>query len=689
MDEKLYQPEPIPHRPQAGSARPSRTPMNGSRPDARQIIARIRADNRFQSTARTTARHPTAPIDAAETPRCLAHSPERDSTVKGTRRKNMAADGTAAGVASGSEESLFSSCCPAAVNLPERYREMRAISRWQEGANGQPGRWLTEAELFWRQGSFMADWEDDCPYNGLFKSYYPTYNAMSDRQLRGYFTWRAAVRAGDIQETSLSFAYVYLYELINGIGVAGPLEGFHAIEDFWQAYRAFAPELDRYASVWLQDYVVYHGLDPQLLAPYKTASFDRALIALRDADAKMTTSAAAAGGRRKRGESVIPLPPDTMHEQQLFDAIDALSTYRLSKSLLFKEQPDALRHVACAVYVRMSEHHRKQRKNSLLESWFGEEVTLPYTMFGSAVFFEPARHADAVYELDEIHRYRCTRGLWTCERFHGSRSRSPKLGAAMRAVDRGLRATLDPEHPLKDSEKTPKYLQKFIDQEIEAWNSWAAAHAPVHIDIDLSRLAGIRSAAAETREALLIDEERAGNGTLVAAADGTSDVENTSTGRKDAADRECASETEVSLLFGRKQEDSEAVFRPQQQGTSEVVAAQPSNDTEAELTGPQARTATGAVPAPAQPDSPAPSSPQSGPLSPAQTDYLRALLDGDERRAAEAAQTAGASVDLLVDAINEALFDQLGDTALEYGPDGNPRLIEDYRDDVEGILNHE
>ena len=43
----------------------------------------------------------------------------------------------------------------------------------------------------------MADFEDDCPYNGTFKSYFPTYNAMSDRQLRGYFTWRAQVRRGN------------------------------------------------------------------------------------------------------------------------------------------------------------------------------------------------------------------------------------------------------------------------------------------------------------------------------------------------------------------------------------------------------------------------------------------------------------------------------------------------------------
>ena len=660
MDEKLYRPEPIPRRPQqAASVRPSRTPMNGSRPDAREAIARIMADERFSSSVRTAAQNGARPYKA---------------------------------------ENLFSSFSSRQpFDLPDRYREMRAISRWQEGVGGKPGRWLTEAELFYRQGTFMANWEDDCPYAGLFKSYFPTYNAMSDRQLRGYFTWRAAVRAGDIQETSLSFAYVYLYELINGIGIADPLDGFRKIEAFWQAYRAFAAELDRYVNVWLQDYAVYHGLDQELLAPYRTLAFDRALIALRRADAMMTVIAPSATGRRKRGESAIPLPPDNAHEEQLFQAIDALSSYRLSNSRLYKEHACAMRHVACAVYVRMSEHHRKQRKSSLLESWFGEQVSLPYTMFGSAVFFEPTRHADIVYELDEIHRYRCEHGLWTCERFHGSRSRSPKLGAAMRAVDGSLRKVLDPEHLLKDDGKTPKYLQKFIDQEVEAWTAWSATHAPIHIDIDLSQLAGIRSGAAQTREALLIDEEREGyDGRLPSAGhdDGRLPLaENTGKQLPPAGN---APVKPACAALGQQRGNSDTFFElsnplkrmhlsplldgelNEESGHADDVE----HATEAAGAAGMGNAADiGRAPAAVYP-------PDAGALSSGQAAYLRALANGNAQAAHDAAQATGTSEDLLVDAINEALFDQIGDTVIEYGPDG-PELIEDYREDVEGILNHE
>lgn len=75
-------------------------------------------------------------------------------------------------------------------------------------------------------------------------------------------------------------------------------------------------------------------------------------------------------------------------------------------------------------------------------------------------------------------------------------------------------------------------------------------------------------------------------------------------------------------------------------------------------------------------------------LSPAATAYLRALIEGDRGAADAALDQASTSEDILVDTVNEALFDLIGDTVIEYGPNG-PELIEDYREDVEGFLNHE
>lgn len=541
--------------------------------------------------------------------------------------------------------------------LPDQYRKMREISRWQEDPKGGAGRWLSEAELFYRQGLLMADFEDDCPYNGTFKSYFPTYNAMSDRQLRGYFTWRTQVRRGTVEETSTSFAFLYLYELICGIGVDDPLDGFNKIKAFWDAYRAFEPGIDRFARVWLQDYAVFHRLDPKLLRDSKTVMFDNALIELRRAArdlAPAPTPPDLAPARRKTSEPTLPLPPDETGEERLMTAINALSTYNLNNSRLDRSHHRDLRHVACAVYVRMARYYDTHRKTGIVASLFGEEAAMPYTMFASAVFFAPERHEDCEYRLDPIHIYRCQNGFWECMRIHGSRQKSSKLGEMMRACDQRLRLALDPTHPLKE-EKVPKYLAKIINDEIVAWLSWDAAHQPVKIDIDLSQLGHIRSAAAQTREALLIDEER---------------------------EDDVPMEAEATLIEQPNTESAPGMTA----GPGEIATRQDEPDE------PTVSTEEFGVVAPLLVSVPAPVTPASAEaankLAPAADAFLRALLERNTAQATLAVAQSGQSEDMLVDTINEALFDLVGDTVIEFGAAG-PQIIEDYEADVRGYLDHE
>ena len=541
--------------------------------------------------------------------------------------------------------------------LPDQYRKMREISRWQDDPKGGAGRWLSEAELFYRQGLLMADFEDDCPYNGTFKSYFPTYNAMSDRQLRGYFTWRAQVRHGNIEETSTSFAFLYLYELICGIGVDDPLDGFDKIKAFWDAYRTFEPGIDRFARVWLQDYAVFHGLDPKLLRDSKTVMFDNALIELRRAARDLAPAQVPSGQtakRRKTSEPTLPLPPDETREERLMAAINALSTYSLNNSRLDRSHHRDLRHVACAVYVRMARYYDTHRKTGIVASLFGEETAMPSTMFASAVFFAPERHEDCEYRLDPIHIYRCQNGFWECIRIHGSRQKSSKLGEMMRACDQRLRLALDPAHPLKE-EKVPKYLAKIIDDEIVAWLSWDAAHQPVKIDIDLSQLGHIRSAAAQTREALLIDEEREDNT--------TADAEATYFEQPDAEPVPDTIAGPVATAVKQDEADEPAISTEQFGVVAPLLTP---------------------VPTPA---TVMPADTTSG-LGPAADAYLRALLEQNAAQTASAVAKSGKSEDMLVDSINEALFDLVGDTVIEFGSAG-PQIIEDYEPDVRGYLDHE
>lgn len=335
-------------------------------------------------------------------------------------------------------------------------------------------------------------------------------------------------------------------------------------------------------------------------------------------------------------------------------AINALSTYNLNNSRLDREHHRDLCHVACAVYVRMARYYDTHRKTGIVASLFGEETAMPYTMFASAVFFAPERHKDCEYRLDPIHIYRCKNGFWECMRIHGSRQKSSKLGEMMRACDQRLRLALDPAHPLKE-EKVPKYLAKIIDDEIVAWLSWDAAHQPVKIDIDLSQLGHIRNAAAQTREALLIDEEREDDA-LTEAAEADS-------GQPEA------------------EPAANMIAEPAAASTQQNEADEPTISTE-----------QFGVVAPLLAPEPTPATPMSAgtasALAHAAEDYLRALLEQNAAQAASAVERSGQSEDMLVDNINEALFDLVGDTVIEFGAAG-PQIIEDYEADVRGYLDHE
>ena len=557
------------------------------------------------------------------------------------------------------DEPLLKTGRQMASYLPERYREMRAISRWDDsGADGRV-RWLSESELFWRQGSFMADFEDDCPYHGNFKSYYPTYNAMSDRQLRGYFTWRSHVRAGEVPPAPDAFALVYVYELLCGIGVDSPVRGFEALKWFRNAWDGEGKDIKRHGLTWLQDYVVYHDLDPKLLAQTPSMEFEASLCTFAQALASYRKSAgldkmdepsdtvgakAEAATRtttakmRKSG----PLPrPDADVASAMLDAAAQLSAHRIDTDEFHREHQDDMRAVMASVLVRLDQHHRSTRGATLVEVLFGKRIEMPYTMFASAVFFEERAHADARVTLNPLRSYRCTKGLWTCDRVHCDQGRNIKLGNILREIDRRMRITWKwPRLLDEDGTKTPKYLQKMIDTEIKNQLEWSSTHQPVRIDIDLSKLSGIRSAAAQTREALLIEEERGD-----ATASGSALLES------------AASVAGVDV-------PSTAGSRPAPPQASGPSPSQESPSLAKHV------------------DEEPPATLQSGPFTPEQASYLADLLAGS----ASPRVPAGTSEDMLVDAINDAAFDLVGDTILEFTA-GGVRLIDDYREDVEGYIN--
>ncbi|MGI5893839.1 MAG: TerB N-terminal domain-containing protein [Candidatus Merdivicinus sp.] len=450
-------------------------------------------------------------------------------------------------------------------SLPSKYREMRSLATSPEAyRHGQE--WL-----FYQQGKLMEDFTDDFAYRGDFIRYYPTYQALSNDQLRGYFSWRTKVRQGQVEPTQLSFVFLYFYELLNQIGVESPLDGFHKIKRMWEEYGAIDPAVNRYVPRWLHDYVIYYQLDSSLLDGWNDAEFDRALLTLVKCDASSA--------------------------EEIFGALETLSSYPPERSRFFREYPEDARNVCCGVFFRLSEYYRKHRKYTLCEKLFGKFESAPYQMFASTVFYDRLRDEKQEYVFHEACRFYRQNGRWYCERFYGNRDKSRELGSILREIDCRMRQQYQYPHPLQ-SQKVTKLVQGIIDREIARVLAEKEKNARPKITIDLSKLSGIRDSAAITRERLLTEEER------------------------------------------------EEIQEPEPlEPAAEVSSACGLTEVECQL--------------------------------------LKALWNGEDYR--PVVRESGTMLSVLVDSINEKLYDQFGDTMILF--DGEePELIEDYIEELKGIV---
>lgn len=114
------------------------------------------------------------------------------------------------------------------------------------------------AMIFYKQGIFMKDFTDDFTGNKPFSQYFPCYQMMGYEQLRTYFTWRTKVRNGNVADISLSYAFLYIYELLSNIGVSDPLDGLNKLMSFWRAFSIYNKSIDKYVLRWLKDYHIYY-----------------------------------------------------------------------------------------------------------------------------------------------------------------------------------------------------------------------------------------------------------------------------------------------------------------------------------------------------------------------------------------------------------------------------------------------
>ena len=360
---------------------------------------------------------------------------------------------------------------------PEKLPSMLRTARSLENRPGH--NWQSRESVFLKQAKLLATYEDNYPFNGNVVRYYPTYESLSDQELRGYFSWRTKLRQGDIHKTSLSFVFLYIYELINQIGIQTPEEGYSRLLELRNDYGSLDDSILPYLDRWLIHYVVYYDLPPQLLADTPRARFDRSISLLEYADANSVSD--------------------------IINAVSERSTKWLGRSKFYASNRSDMDTVISRVIRRIVMHYAGCKKG-FGEQFFGPISTQEAHLFDTAIFCDPLERRIYEYSVDDRCTYRCRNGHWTVTQHALPIKPNAKLGEILKAVDSKLREATGYAHPIRADLET-KWMLKIIQEEVNIFLDEKKGAEKKTLKLDFSQLDRIRKDAAATQEKLTVDED--------------------------------------------------------------------------------------------------------------------------------------------------------------------------------------
>jgi hypothetical protein len=152
-----------------------------------------------------------------------------------------------------------------------------------------------------------------------FMCYWPTYDSMTSSQLKWYFYWRSMVRDEKYPDSDLSYIFVFIYELINNVGVKDAKDGYEQLKRVWLNYRDRQPKLDNYLIDWIFDYALINKYPADPMEFLREAVKMNAIPRYSDIDLVLPGYITG---------SLVELP---------LILIDSISNYRILRSKFFNE----------------------------------------------------------------------------------------------------------------------------------------------------------------------------------------------------------------------------------------------------------------------------------------------------------------------------------------------------------------
>ena len=372
-----------------------------------------------------------------------------------------------------------SSYRPDKVQVPEKILQMRKMNSYLGDLRS------VRNKTFYKQAVFMKDYEDAYPFQGDFFHYFPTYRDLNTAQLRGYFSWRTKLRGGSLEQIPVSAAYIYIYELLNGIGALSGearLKKLRAFLDAASESGYFSRTDFRTAEAWIPMLGVVLNVPPEVIAE---CSGDDAV-------------------KRDTMLEVLARPRE-YSDAQVLEALKYFAGTKLDKTPVLSADPARGAYLFAEAW-RIGTETAFGSGKTIFPLIFGARKTVRWYPLVNAVYYEEQQHADCDYILNAMHSFHCRNGMWTEDGYDGRSAQMALFSEFIHAADCRFRRYL----------KTGRYLQA---KDAEAWVLpviEAAAEADrkavleasrPKITIDLSGLDQIRKDALSTQNSLLTEEE--------------------------------------------------------------------------------------------------------------------------------------------------------------------------------------
>lgn len=329
----------------------------------------------------------------------------------------------------------------------------------------------------------MEDYEDDCPFAGTVPLYQPEYRDLTPNELRGYFTWRAALRRGEFSPHCDAFVYLYLSELMLGVGAANAAEALDCMDAFASAYfsAGYGSEAQqRNFKNWRFEYAVLNRVDAARVRAYENPAlrhWDEALTVLRE--------------------------PEKQSDEAVFAALAELGGKKLTEARSVKGLGDKAAFYYAAIW--------RSAAPLLFAACFGNLRMREWKPFSDAprlrALCENAGQAFS-YQLNELRSFAATGNGFTEYSYLRQQFDSKRFFAFLKEADTALRVRFLRGKASKNMSATQDIaLQEAFAHAFASCEAMEAAQKLAAVPVRREKLAGIRAAAAVTTAALLTEAE--------------------------------------------------------------------------------------------------------------------------------------------------------------------------------------